>query len=902
MAERSLPAFVVAGLIVVGSLVAAAVLSSPSGFLGGTRGAENQSTDGLASSTPTPDAWGGSVVGTLPVGNQPYGVGYDSGNGYVYVANYNSNNVSVINGTTVVASVAVGTLPVGVAYDSGNGYVYVANYNSNTVSVISGTIVVTTIPVGSLPIGVAYDDGNGYVYVANSGSNDLSVINGATVVATVLVGNAPSGVAYDSGNGYIYVANNGANTVSVIATTRPPGPLFLVTFIETGLPSGTSWSVTLDDLLNRSTTPTITFSGPNGTYSFAVGRIRGDTAYYYAIPASGSLAVNGTPVSVPVSFTADTRGGTVVATVPTGTYPLAVAYDSGNGYIYVTNQYSNNVSVINGTTVVASVAVGVWPVGVAYDGRNGYVYVANYDSNNVSVIDGTTVVASVAVGAYLFGVAYDDGNGYIYVANPGSNAVSVINGTAVVATLPVGNQPYGVGYDSGNGYIYVASSGSNTVHAVFGTVLVGWTTVGYAPYGVAYDSGNGYVYVTNRDSNDVSVINGTTVVTTVPVGSLPLGVAYDSGNGYVYVANSGSNNVSVISGTTVVATIPVGNIPYGVAYDSENGYVYVANSGSNTTSVISTTTPGPTTTATLAGTAGSGSWFVTPVGVTLTASDAASVIVATNYSVDAGTWQEYMAPFTVSGDGNHTVQFYSVNAAGFTESTETLAIHIDTTSPTASAVPSGTQGGDEWFISQATVTLSASDRTSGVGSISYNLDGGMWTAYSGPITLSDGAHTLLYGATDVAGNTASVKSLSVRVDTIAPSLTDLTPSGRVTTSAIDVTWTGSDSGSGIVSYAVSVDGRAFQNVALNESVILSLSDGAHTITVRATDAAGNTQTQTTTVTVDTNLFSFTGPLGGLPTIALITIIAVVPVALVFIRKRKRRVSAPPKQPRAPPNP
>ena len=379
-------------------------------------------------------------------------------------------------------------------------------------------------------------------------------------------------------------------------------------------------------------------------------------------------------------------------------------------------------------------------------------------------------------------------------------------------------------------------------------------------------------------------------------------MAYDSGNGYVYVANSGSNNVSVISGTTVVATIPVGNIPYGVAYDSENGYVYVANSGSNTTSVISTTTPGPTTTATLAGTAGSGSWFVTPVGVTLTASDAASVIVATNYSVDAGTWQEYMAPFTVSGDGNHTVQFYSVNAAGFTESTETLAIHIDTTSPTASAVPSGTQGGDEWFISQATVTLSASDRTSGVGSISYNLDGGMWTAYSGPITLSDGAHTLLYGATDVAGNTASVKSLSVRVDTIAPSLTDLTPSGRVTTSAIDVTWTGSDSGSGIVSYAVSVDGRAFQNVALNESVILSLSDGAHTITVRATDAAGNTQTQTTTVTVDTNLFSFTGPLGGLPTIALITIIAVVPVALVFIRKRKRRVSAPPKQPRAPPNP
>src|SRR5213080_2500552 len=291
-------------------------------------------------------------------------------------------------------------------------------------------------------------------------------------------------------------------------------------------------------------------------------------------------------------------------------------------------------------------------------------------------------------------------------------------GGSVVGTLPVGNQPYGVGYDSGNGYVYVANYNSNNVSVINGTTVGASVVVGNNPFGVGYDIGNGYVYVANCGSDTVSVINGTTVVASVVVGAYPFGVGYDIGSGFVYATNVNSNDVSVLSGTSVVATIPVGNTPVGVAYDSENGYVYVANSGSNTTSVISTTTPGPTTTATLAGTAGSGSWFVTPVGVTLTASDAASVIVATNYSVDAGTWQEYMAPFTVSGDGNHTVQFYSVNAAGFTESTETLAIHIDTTSPTASAVPSGTQGGDEWFISQATVTLSASDRTSGVGSIS----------------------------------------------------------------------------------------------------------------------------------------------------------------------------------------
>src|SRR5207253_1475457 len=116
-------------------------------------------------------------VATIPVGGDPSGVAYDSGNGYVYVADQGANNVSVIDGTTVLATVPVGSGPHGVAYDRANGYVYVANSYSNTVSVINSTKVVTTIPVGSYPAGVAYDSGNGYVYVANQGSNTVSVIS-----------------------------------------------------------------------------------------------------------------------------------------------------------------------------------------------------------------------------------------------------------------------------------------------------------------------------------------------------------------------------------------------------------------------------------------------------------------------------------------------------------------------------------------------------------------------------------------------------------------------------------------------------------------------------------------------------------------------------------------------------
>src|SRR2546428_785 len=193
-------------------------------FLGAAQGASNQFQGGLGTSAPTPDSRGGTVIATVPVGNGPWGVGFDRGNGYAYVANSGSNTTTVISGTTVVATVSVESFPLGVGYDSGNGYIYVANPYSTNVSVISGTTVVGTIPVGHGPRGVGYDSGNGYVYVANSYSNNVSVISGIAVIGTIPVGHDPRGVGYDSGHGYVYVTNWGSNTVSVIATLESPAP------------------------------------------------------------------------------------------------------------------------------------------------------------------------------------------------------------------------------------------------------------------------------------------------------------------------------------------------------------------------------------------------------------------------------------------------------------------------------------------------------------------------------------------------------------------------------------------------------------------------------------------------------------------------------------------------------
>jgi YVTN family beta-propeller protein len=78
------------------------------------------------------------VTATIPVGNEPMGVAADPSTNTVYVANDDSDTVSVINGGTnkVTATITVGANPVGVAANPKTNTVYVANNMLDTVSVL----------------------------------------------------------------------------------------------------------------------------------------------------------------------------------------------------------------------------------------------------------------------------------------------------------------------------------------------------------------------------------------------------------------------------------------------------------------------------------------------------------------------------------------------------------------------------------------------------------------------------------------------------------------------------------------------------------------------------------------------------------------------------------------------
>ena len=120
--------------------------------------------------------------------------------------------------------------------------------------------------------------------------------------------------------------------------------------------------------------------------------------------------------------------------------PFFIAYDSANDRMYATNFGSSTASAIDTTsnTVIDTdpstleidpIAVGSLPTDIAYDPINQDIYVTNQGSGSVSVIDTTTntEIETITVGDTPIGIDYDPINHRMYVTNSMDGTVSVIN-------------------------------------------------------------------------------------------------------------------------------------------------------------------------------------------------------------------------------------------------------------------------------------------------------------------------------------------------------------------------------------------------------------------------------------------------------------------------------------------
>lgn len=201
---------------------------------------------------------------------------------------------------------------------------------------------------------------------------------------------------------------------------------------------------------------------------------------------------------------------------------------------------------------------------------------------------------------------------------------------------------------------------------------------------------------------------------------------------------------------------------------------------------------------------------------------------------------------------------------------EKVAPVITVTSPTADA-----------FIinNKPTIQWSITDDDSGVDpdTIKININGasitegitktpagkGYTCSYTPTTAIADGECTILFDASDHDGNAAVQKSVVFTVDTVAPTLNVTAPTEGLKTNKNTVTVTGTtnDVTSSPVTVTVKLNSGAAEEVTVQSngsfSKQITLSSGANTIVVTATDSAGKSTSVTRHVTLDTGAPVFT---------------------------------------------
>lgn len=264
-------------------------------------------------------------------------------------------------------------------------------------------------------------------------------------------------------------------------------------------------------------------------------------------------------------------------TFPGFTSPVALAVNTKStsskyGFVYVVCSVANTLAVIDlALNVTATIPVGIRPVAVAFNPVNLRVYVANLASDNLSVIDAEALteilISPLPTGQDPIGIGVDPINGDIYTANSLDNSITVYDSTnAFVTTIPaVGQRPVSITYNPANNSMYAVATNNNFVYQIetLTHTIVGTIATGSKPYNSFFDSYNGFLYVQNRDDNTFTIIRpDNRKIDGLSFGEQNIGGAFNSFNNSIYVSDTSNNTINVIGYLQVSSTISI-NSDYG---------------------------------------------------------------------------------------------------------------------------------------------------------------------------------------------------------------------------------------------------------------------------------------------------------------------------------------------------
>jgi PQQ-dependent catabolism-associated beta-propeller protein len=272
------------------------------------------------------------------------------------------------------------------------------------------------------------------------------------------------------------------------------------------------------------------------------------------------------------------------------------------GRVFVTNERSNTVSVINGTThlLEATIDIGERPRGIGISPDGSEVYVAISKENKIAVFDPESlkILRKFNAGEDPEAFAVHP-NGNIYISNEDSAKATVINpeNGKFIAEIPVGIEPEGVAISPDGTRVIITSESTNMLHviAVPEHEIVSNILVGARPRAATFTNNGKFAYATAEIGGEVIKVDMATgkIVQHISLGddkAKPKDILLSKDGKHLYVAGGRLNQVMVLDSDSLalIKGIPVGKRVWGLAMSKDGKRLYSSNGVSSDVSIIDT--------------------------------------------------------------------------------------------------------------------------------------------------------------------------------------------------------------------------------------------------------------------------------------------------------------------------
>lgn len=273
-----------------------------------------------------------------------------------------------------------------------------------------------------------------------------------------------------------------------------------------------------------------------------------------------------------------------------------------SGRIFITNEKSDSVSVIDGSTleVEATIKIGDRPRGIGLSPDGTELYVAVSEENKIKVIDPVSLktLREFEAGSDPETFAVHP-NGNIYISNEDDAKASVFNPKTgeLIAEIKVGLEPEGVAISPDGKRVIVTSESTNMLHVIKvpGNTIENNILIGSRPRAATFSKSGDIAYATAEISGEVVKVDMNTgkIIKTGTTGdskSKPKDVVLSKDEKVIYVAGGRANKVIVMDASTleIVKGIPVGKRVWGLAISKDGKRVFSTDGVSGTVSVIGT--------------------------------------------------------------------------------------------------------------------------------------------------------------------------------------------------------------------------------------------------------------------------------------------------------------------------